>query len=184
MRIWLEDIETGKPAELSYKTTLSAGFDIPCKVVFDEQRGITKIPLVRNSTPTVVSTGLRLRYEATEAEIASGLPFLMLVPRSSSVKHGIRLMNSPAVIDLDYEGEIVLQLQNEHPRHNAIYIGSGESYVQGMFISTVRADFEVVNKIRGKGGLGSTTTTSQEEEPAKQIFKATKVATSKPSTTK
>lgn len=178
MKIWLEDMATGKPANLSYKTTLSAGFDIPVRVGFDQQRGTNRIPLVRNSPATVVGTGLRLRYEATQEEIDQGLPFLMLTPRSSSVKNGIRLMNSPAVIDLDYEGEIMLQLKNEHPHHNALYIGDGDTYVQGMFISTFRGEFEILNKVRGTGGLGST------DEPKEEITKATKVATSKPSTAK
>jgi len=57
-----------------------------------------------------------------------------------------------------------------------LYIGDGDNYVQGIVVSTIKADFEVLNKVRGEGGLGST------DEIKEEVVSTT--STSKPSTAK
>lgn len=84
---------------------------------------------------------------------------LLLVPRSSNAKKGIRLSNGIGVIDSDYCGpndELKLSLHNvtEAP----ITLRAGERIAQGFFLPVTRAEFFEPDTWTGKdrGGFGTT----------------------------
>lgn len=84
--------------------------------------------------------------------------FLSLVPRSSlGFKHGMRLLNTMAVIDSDYsfaenEGHILVKFKAD----KNMCLQEGERFVQGLFIQhgTTRNDTPISHE--RNGGIGST----------------------------
>lgn len=99
----------------------------------------------------LICTGIR-------AEMEPGW-VLMLFPRSSlGFKTGIRLANSVGIIDSDYafaknEGHIMVKLRN--PSAQAVTIGRGERFCQGVFLpyGTAEEDSDFAER---SGGFGST----------------------------
>jgi dUTP pyrophosphatase len=84
---------------------------------------------------------------------------LMLFPRSSlGFRHALRLSNTVGVIDSDYafaknEGHIMVKLRN--PLGEAVTIGRGERFCQGVFLpyGTAEEDGDLAER---SGGMGST----------------------------
>ncbi|MCR4312102.1 MAG: dUTP diphosphatase [Candidatus Uhrbacteria bacterium] len=84
---------------------------------------------------------------------------LILAPRSSNAKKGVRLANGIGIIDQDYCGptdELKLALHNVG---DAPYtVESGERIAQGMFVPITRAEFTEVTELAApnRGGFGTT----------------------------
>ena len=97
---------------------------------------------------------------------ATGLAFelpkgkaLMIYSRSGDgIKRHITLSNSTGIIDSDYRGEVIVQLESS----STIYAfpGVGERICQAMIIDAPQYAFDVVDELsetgRGAGGFGST----------------------------
>lgn len=137
-----------KKQQVAYETSEAAGFDI--RIAVD-------VYLYPNKY-TLAETGLYLRdfdLKIKHYKNVGFIPFLMIVPRSSMHKYGVFLVNTPAIIDCDYEGEIKLILKNitDIP----IKIPAGTRLAQGIFLMGYRPEnIQVKDKNRGEGGFGST----------------------------
>lgn len=92
-------------------------------------------------------------------EIPEGYAGLVL-PRSGLACHsGITLPNTPALIDSDYRGELLVPLKNMAP--NGYLLRPGQRIAQLMIVPYARVtEITVVEKLsgtsRGSGGFGST----------------------------
>jgi dUTP pyrophosphatase len=99
----------------------------------------------------LVRTGLALAIPAGyEAQVR---------PRSGlAVKHGLTLPNSPATIDSDYRGELMIPMINLGPE--PVVVARGTRIAQLVFqrveaVELVEVD-ELPGSERGEGGFGST----------------------------
>jgi dUTP pyrophosphatase len=84
---------------------------------------------------------------------------LLLAPRSSNAKKGIRLGNGIGIIDADYCGpndELKLSLHNISDA--PVMVRAGERIAQGLFLPVTRAVFFEPNSWEGtdRGGFGTT----------------------------
>jgi dUTP pyrophosphatase len=109
--------------------------------------------------PVTIAPGQR-------AAIATGLAMAIprghegqLRPRSGLAReHGVTLANSPATIDADYRGPLVIVLSNlgDAP----VTIAPGQRIAQMVIAPVVQAEIEEVGELsataRGAGGFGST----------------------------
>ena len=94
--------------------------------------------------------------------IAIELPkrtYAMIVPRSGiAIKRGLRPANTPAIIDSDYRGNIILALHNDSEEIQKLE--PHERIAQMIIMNYNTVDFSVVDKLsdteRGTSGLGST----------------------------
>lgn len=123
----------------------SAGCDL--FACFDEQMKI----LPGKTLP--VPTGIAVSLDA-----ADGYVLLVYARSSLAMKHGIALINSVGVVDLDYRGEIIVPLHNFS---ETVYeISPGERIAQLIAAPVVFPEIEQAEELddtsRGKGGFGST----------------------------
>ena len=84
---------------------------------------------------------------------------VQLRPRSGlALRHGISLPNTPATIDSDYRGELMVALVNLGTEPFAVT--RGMRIAQMVVAKVERAEFRVVealpDSLRGQGGFGST----------------------------
>ena len=124
------------------QTTGAAGYDV-CSA----EPEFTIDPLERR----LVRTGLALAIPAGyEAQVR---------PRSGiAVKHGLTLPNSPATIDSDYRGELMIPMINLG--REPVVVARGTRIAQLVFqrveaVELVEVD-ELPGSERGEGGFGST----------------------------
>ncbi|MGH7526188.1 MAG: dUTP diphosphatase [Gemmatimonadales bacterium] len=80
-------------------------------------------------------------------------------PRSGlALKHGVTLPNTPATIDSDYRGELMVILVNLGAE--AFEVTRGMRIAQMVIARVERAEFRIVEalpeSVRGEGGFGST----------------------------
>jgi dUTP pyrophosphatase len=132
------------PFELpGYETAGSAGMDIRANI----KEAVTLNSLER----TLIPTGLFLELpEGFEAQLR---------PRSGmAYKKGITLPNSPATIDSDYRGEIMVALVNIGKE--AVTIEPGDRIAQMVIARFERVSWKEVKELsdttRGSGGFGHT----------------------------
>ena len=83
-----------------------------------------------------------------------------IIPRSSSAALGIRLGNTQGLIDADYQGPIIVCLENRLSNRD-VTINPGERIAQMYFARKVNALWNVVDEFtvetqRGSGAYGST----------------------------
>ena len=124
---------------------------------------------------TVDSAGLDLRasvsialrkgetydlHTGVHVEIPDG-HFGMLVPRSSTGKKGLRLLNTIGIIDSDYRGEIVVCCENV--RDDDLVVEQGDRIAQLVILPYAKVSLSRVSSIeeltqtqRGGAGFGST----------------------------
>ena len=143
--IQLVSVTALQPTNCSYATSLSSGVDIP----LSESK-----TLIPNET-VVLSTGIRLlvaNWTDPEGQVTVG----KMYPRSSMRKKGLTFLGT-GIIDLDYEGEIKIIVQNTSGR--AMRVNSGDFVAQLIFERVLRPNgIPVKDKERGTGGFGSTGT--------------------------
>lgn len=135
----------GKVTLPKYQTSGSAGFDIEAFIP-EGSVGISAVG-------TIVRTGLKF-------DIPKGYE-LQIRPRSGlAFKHNITLVNSPATVDSDYTGEVLIKLINLVPTSHDFMIENGTRIAQGVLQPVIQANIisGVVDKEtdRGEGGFGST----------------------------
>ncbi len=96
---------------------------------------------------TLVPTGYGVRVPAGYVGL--------VCPRSGlAVHHGLTVLNSPGVIDPDYEGELQVILAN----HSAypVDIGEGDRIAQLLIVPSLDAGAPATGVRRGIAGFGST----------------------------
>jgi dUTP pyrophosphatase len=139
---YIVNFDSLRISEVSYQTELSAGFDIPSNENYTLKPGEFK----------VIKTNLKLLVPDDNCK------FIELQIRSRSglaAKHGVCVLNSPGTIDLDYKGEIGVILINHSKIDFQIKIG--DRIAQGVFCPIIKnPHINIINKIRGDGGFGST----------------------------
>lgn len=128
-----------------YETAGAAGLDVPAAL--HEPRSIAPGEVAR------VPTGLQV-------EIPAGYE-LQLRPRSGlAARHALTLANSPATIDSDYRGEVIVLLHNLG--REPVIIERGTRIAQMVLQRVPRLEWEesgsLAESARGEGGLGSTGT--------------------------
>lgn len=79
---------------------------------------------------------------------------LLFIRSSLAIHHGLRLLNGVAVIDADYDQEIMLAIKNEG--EEPYTVRKDERLVQGVFMKYLKVDNDKVLTER-VGGIGSTT---------------------------
>ena len=108
---------------------------------------------------TIEPDGSALIPTGIRAEMEPGW-VLMLFPRSSlGFRHALRLSNTVGIIDSDYafaknEGHIMVKLRN--PLAEAVTIGRGERFCQGVFLPYGTAEEVEGALAQRSGGLGWT----------------------------
>lgn len=107
-----------------------------------------------------VMTGLRVKSVITEDDNYF-VDILEIRPRSGlALKRGITVLNSPATIDEDYMGEILVILINHSD--TTVAINRGDAIAQGLVISTPKTRLEIERKKDKRiGGFGSTSKVSE-----------------------
>lgn len=128
-----------------YETAGAAGLDVPAALVAP----LTLAPGERSKVPTGLVVEVPQGYE------------LQLRPRSGlAARHGLTLPNSPATIDSDYRGEVLVLLQNLGSE--PIVIERGMRIAQMVLQRAPRLTWQEASTLeattRGEGGLGSTGT--------------------------
>ena len=100
---------------------------------------------------TMIPTGIA-------AAIPEGYVGIMAVRSSMGAKHGITMINGIGVIDIDYRGEMRVNLHNTTDEPYAVR--SGDRIAQLMIVPVLRPAIRVVDALpeteRGEGGFGST----------------------------
>ena len=132
--------------KLKYATDGSIGFDL--------YASIEKSIQIKCMRRVLIPTGVRIHSPETS---------WFIYPRSGlAAKHGITLMNSVAVIDSDYLGEVKVCLFNSGDE--VFTVEPGMRIAQGVINNEDRFDFieigpeafEDFHTERGAGGFGST----------------------------
>lgn len=124
-----------------YKTPGACAFDI----------AVTEGKTIAPNQRVMFGTGLVINVPQDHV--------LILAPRSSNAKKGIRLANGIGIIDSDYCGpkdELKLVLHNVGTESYAVIMG--ERIAQGMFIPITRAEFiepDAWGSVN-RGGFGTT----------------------------
>ena len=129
----------------SYATEGSAGVDLRA---FTNEDIVIK-PMERKMIHTGLYMAIPSGYEGS------------IRPRSGlSINNGITVINSPAVIDEDYRGEICVLLVNLSTED--FIVKNGDRIAQMLFKQVEHAIFAEVNELskteRGDGGFGHTGT--------------------------
>jgi len=124
------------------QTAGAAGYDV-CSA--DPEFTIN--PLERRLVRTGLALAIPAGYEA-QVRPRSGL----------AVKHGLTLPNSPATIDSDYRGELMIPMINLGP--DPVVLARGTRIAQLVFPRVeaveLRAGAELPPSVGGGGGFGST----------------------------
>lgn len=107
--------------------------------------------LITNGRFVKVRTGLSV-------EIPKG-HCLEIYPRSGIASNGVIIPNSPAIIDEDFRGEIIICLYGLFV-NRIVSFGVGAKIAQAKLVKLVPTTIKVVSKLseteRGEGGFGST----------------------------
>ena len=124
------------------QTAGAAGYDV-CSAEPD----FTIAPQERRLVRTGLALAIPAGYEA-QVRPRSGL----------AVKHGLTLPNSPATIDSDYRGELMIPMINLG--HDPVALARGTRIAQLVFQRVEAVELQEVTELppsaRGAGGFGST----------------------------
>ena len=124
------------------QTAGAAGYDV-CSA----ESEFTINPLERRLVRTGLALAIPAGYEA-QVRPRSGL----------AVKHGLTLPNSPATIDSDYRGELMIPMINLGPE--PVVLARGTRIAQLVFQRVEAVELQEVAElppsVRGVGGFGST----------------------------
>lgn len=135
--------------ELKHETEGSAGYDLRAFDLNDSNKKITIPP----KSKMIIGTGIKIHLNNNK--------YVGKVYSRSSLgsKKGLILANSVGIIDSDYQGEIMLCLQNL--TDSEVLIEPGERVAQLLIEKVNHVKFNVVESFdletnRGEGGFGST----------------------------
>jgi dUTP pyrophosphatase len=124
------------------QTAGSAGYD-----VHSAEPDFTIAPLERRLVRTGLALAIPAGYEA-QVRPRSGL----------ALKHGLTLPNTPATIDSDYRGELMIAMINLGTE--AVSVSRGTRIAQMVFAKVEEVELQTVAELpttdRGVGGFGST----------------------------
>ena len=124
------------------QTAGSAGYD-----VHSAEPDFTIAPLERRLVRTGLALAIPHGYEA-QVRPRSGL----------ALKHGLTLPNTPATIDSDYRGELMVAVINLGK--DAVSVARGTRIAQLVFAKVEEVELRTVSELprseRGDGGFGST----------------------------
>lgn len=119
----------------------SACFDLP----------LSEDIMITRGTVVKAHTGLAV-------EIPQGY-CLEIYPRSGIASRGVVIPNSPAIIDSDYRGELIITLYGLFVERIEAF-GFGSRIAQAKLVKLVPTQIKVVSRLsdteRGSGGYGST----------------------------
>ena len=135
----------GTQGNFCYATTQSAAADLCSQVTVTVYPGQTvKIP-----------TGLWIDPDYTTLAGATSIPYLEVAPRSGvSLKTKLRVANAPGIVDIDYQDEICVIIDNIGTE--AEQINAGDRVAQISLKYSYRLPNVVVKDKKRKGGFGST----------------------------
>lgn len=92
-------------------------------------------------------------------ELPEGKALMVYSRSGDGIKRHITLSNSTGIIDSDYRGELIVQLESDVSTFRD-FPKAGERICQAMIIDAPQYDFEVVDELsetgREAGGFGST----------------------------
>lgn len=137
----LVNLDMSEATHLFYATRLSACFDIPANENVVIPAGEVRL----------VSTGLRLLRNFSTYQLFE----LQLRSRSGlAVNNYVSVLNAPATIDIDFEGEIKVILMNHGKLEYRV--SKGERIAQATFAPVHRClSVRVLDNDRCEGGFGS-----------------------------
>lgn len=124
----------------AHETAHSTGFDLLAAVIRPE--------VIHAGQRKLIPTGLRLKER-----LPDGVDFQIRSRSGLALNNGVIVLNAPATIDADYEGEIGVILANTG--EYVFVVERGMRIAQGVLSTFV----QIANKkenIRGSGGFGST----------------------------
>ncbi|BBK29955.1 deoxyuridine 5'-triphosphate nucleotidohydrolase [Allostella humosa] len=133
-----------------YQTPMAAGIDLVACL---------DLPLALHPQAPAILVPTGIAIHMADPGMAA-----MLYPRSGLAhKKGLVLGNGVAVIDPDYQGEIMVSVWNRNPTSgmDVITIQPGDRIAQMVFVPILRPELTVVAEFsapsdRGTGGFGST----------------------------
>lgn len=139
------------------KLTIPIKLDEGAIVPFYGSKGAACFDIVAKSINYLPSTEIMVVHTGLYFAIPEGYK-LTVQPRSSFTGCDWVLQNSPAQIDSDYRGELILKFK-QFGTGNFPY-KEGERCAQGAIEEVIQANFQVVSNLsqtdRGTGGFGST----------------------------
>lgn len=102
---------------------------------------------------TVIDTGVRFDGDVCNRFSLDSMWFMGIVPRSGlSFKYGLRIINTVAIIDMDYRDTIKLKITVDAPYR----LAKGDRFAQGILIPFGIFYDEIEPKTARIGGFGST----------------------------
>ncbi|BBK35800.1 deoxyuridine 5'-triphosphate nucleotidohydrolase [Allostella sp. ATCC 35155] len=133
-----------------YQSAMAAGIDLVACL----ERPLVLYP---QAPAILVPTGIAIHM--AEPSVAA-----MIYPRSGLAhRKGLVLGNGVAVIDADYQGEIMVSVWNRNPpsETETVTVHPGDRIAQMVFVPILRPEFAIVSGFssasdRGTGGFGST----------------------------
>lgn len=141
---------------------------------FDLRAMISEAVCILPSEQVMIPTGIRLNMGADDFFLHGNYKMAaVVIPRSGrGSKEGLVLGNTAGLIDLDFQGEIMIcawarptsghiNAANHRQGGTPVHIEPGERIAQLMFVPVIRPAFKVVAEFsgrteRGAGGFGST----------------------------
>lgn len=152
---------------MQYSTEQAAGIDMRACTV--KVMG-TQVPLTANATYTLqpggqveIGSGIHMHIGSCGIEFGESVILAgMLLPRSGlGTRNRLRLSNTVGLIDADYQGEILMVLENGGDEPFEIL--PLERLAQLVVVPVVRVGLDIVPEfsegtVRGHGGFGSTGT--------------------------
>lgn len=143
-------------------TMMSAGYDIYSPEEYELRPGEwtvidTGVSFDGSEYPYFCHQGRPIPLDGYAHTVCVTYPtkwFMAIVPRSGlSFKYGLRIINTVAVIDMDYRDTIKLKITVEEP----YTLSKGERFAQGIFLPFCTLSEEIDPPIQEReGGFGST----------------------------
>lgn len=142
-------------------TLMSAGYDIYSPEEYELRPGEwtvidTGVSFDGSEYPYFMHQGRPIPLDGYAHTVSVTYPtkwFMAIVPRSGlSFKYGLRIINTVAIIDMDYRDTIKLKITVEEP----YTLKKGERFAQGIFLPYCIMSGEITPTDKRESGFGST----------------------------
>lgn len=142
-------------------TMMSAGYDIYSPEEYELKPGEwtvidTGVSFDGSEHPYFMHQGRPIPDDGYPHTVQVTFPtkwFMAIVPRSGlSFKYGLRIINTVAIIDMDYRDTIKLKVTVDEP----YTLKKGERFAQGIFLPFCIMSGEITPTERRESGFGST----------------------------